>query len=401
VPILENKRVVLVISGGIAAYKAAELARLLIREGALVRTAMTEAGSRFITPLTMQTLTGQPVALDLWAEDEPDRVAHIDLADWAQAVVVAPATANLVAKMAHGLADDLVSTFLLAVRAPVLVCPSMNVNMYDHPRVQANLAVVQQNASVMTPASGFLACGWEGRGRLPEPPEIIEGLKAMLTPQDMAGKTVLVTSGPTREAWDPIRYLSNRSTGQMGRALAVVALRRGAKVIYVTGPTALTPPQGAEVISVQSTLDMLQAVKTNLQRSDIVVKAAAPSDFRPADCCEQKIKKGHIPSPIALVPNPDILKEIAPIKGDRVVVGFAAESQQLIERAKAKLEEKKLDLIVANQIGAPDESFGAATNRVWIVDRAGGVEEVPLMSKEEVAGRIWDRALGARHDDQG
>ena len=389
--VLPDKKIALVVTGGIAAYKSAELARLLIRAKAQVRVAMTASARQFITPLTMQTLTLNPVAYDLWSEDQPYEVSHISLADWADAVLIAPATANIIGKLAGGIADDFVSTFLLATKAPVLICPAMNVNMYDHPVVQENLTRLKQFASVLEPASGDLACGWQGQGRLPEPPIIVDELERLLSPQDLAGLSVMVTSGPTREAWDAIRYISNRSTGQMGLALARTARRRGARVILVNGPVNYAAPYGIETIAVESTRDMRDAVLDNLNRVDILVKAAAPGDFRPARRVQGKIKKGATPPPIELERNPDILQEIGQNKGHKIIVGFAAEAEDLLQRAKEKLENKNMDLIVANQIGLPDEAFGAATNRVWIIDRQGQTQELPLMGKEEVAHHVWDR----------
>lgn len=389
---LQGKAVVLVVTGGIAAYKSAELCRMLINEGAMVRAAMTGSATRFITPLTFETLTQEPVATDLWSTTHPAEVGHISLADWAEAVVIAPATANIIGKMAGGVADDFVSTFLLAVRAPVLICPAMNVNMFEHPIVQDNLARLQKHGyRVMEPGAGFLACGWEGKGRLPEPGDILEEIRMILSPQDMNGLKVMVTAGPTREPWDDIRFMTNRSTGRMGLALAQAARRRGAEVILVTGPVNSRPPYGVETIPVESTLDMREAVRDNLGRVDVLVKAAAPADFRPARRVEGKIKKAETPSPIELTRNPDILAEIGAQKGGKILVGFAAESENLIENAKAKLKAKNLDMIIANQIGAPGAAFGTATNQVSIVFRDGKVEAVPLLSKEDVADRIWDR----------
>lgn len=392
--VLKGKKIALVVTGGIAAYKAAELCRALLREGAEVRAAMTAAATRFITPLTLQTLTGHPVASDLWSEDRPREIAHIALADWAEVVVAAPATANLIGKMAGGLADDFVTTFLLATKAPILICPAMNVNMYDHPAVQGNLEKLRNMGSmILEPDSGELACGWQGRGRLPDAPVIIEALKKRLGRGDMTGLTVMVTAGPTREAWDDIRYISNRSSGRMGYALARTALRRGAKVILVSGPVNLEPPPGVELINVESTRDMKEAVLAELHRADILVKAAAPGDFRPENRVAGKIKKTGPPDPIALTPNPDILLAVSPIKGETVVVGFAAEAENMIENARKKLKAKNMDLIAANRIGSPDEAFGAATNRITIIDRNDRVEESPLLDKEDAADLIWDRAL--------
>ena len=381
------------VTGGIAAYKAAELARLLIREEALVRVAMTRAATRFITPLTFQTLTQYPVADDMW-KPSGFEIDHIGLADWAEVVVIAPATANIIGKMAGGIADDFVSTLLLAVRAPVLVCPAMNVNMYGHPAVQANLATLRQRGiAVLEPGQGFLACGWEGKGRLPDPPDILEGVIGLLSPRDLEGLHVMVTAGPTREAWDDIRYISNRSSGLMGYSLALAARRRGAKVTLVSGPVNAAPPAGVETVFVESTRDMHQAVLERVKGMDVLVKAAAPGDFRPADRVRGKVKKTKVPAPIELARNPDILKDVGADKSACIVVGFAAESENLIENASGKLKSKNMDLVVANQIGPKDESFGAETNRVWLIDRDEKIEELPLMSKLDVAHRIWDRIL--------
>ncbi len=388
---LKDRNIALVITGGIAAYKAAELARLYIKAEARVRAAMTDAAQKFITPLTFQTLTGHTAATSLWSENRPE-IGHISLADWAHAVVVAPATANILAKISYGLADDFVSTFLLAVKAPILVCPSMNVNMFENPVVQENLERLRKRGvQVAAPGSGYLACGWTGTGRMAEPADIVEETRRLFTTGDLAGQRVLVTAGPTREAWDDIRYISNRSSGQMGLALAQSARRRGAVVTLITGPVAFGPPYGIQTVAVESTRDMLAAVQEHLPQNDVLIKAAAPGDFRPAARVRGKIKKGDTPPPIDLARNPDILKTVAPDKGHRIIVGFAAESENLIPSAKSKLQSKNMDLCVANQIGRPGEAFGSPTNRVWIVDRVGGVEEIPLADKEDVAGRILDR----------
>ncbi|MBF0531364.1 MAG: bifunctional phosphopantothenoylcysteine decarboxylase/phosphopantothenate--cysteine ligase CoaBC [Deltaproteobacteria bacterium] len=389
---LKNKHIVLVVTGGIAAYKSAQLVRELEREGAMVRVAMTKAAAKFVTELTFQTLSKNPVATDLWAERS--EIGHISLADWAQAVVIAPATGNIIGKMAGGIADDFVSTFLLAVKAPILVCPSMNVNMFDHPAVQGNIRHLQDwGYRVLEPDQGYLACGWEGRGRLPDLPIIVEELKKLLAQGDLIGLRVLVTAGPTREPWDDIRYLSNRSTGRMGLALAQAAWRRGAEVTLITGPINLPVPYGVRQVTVETTNDMLDAVHRELPGTNVLVKAAAPADFRPATRVQGKVKKGRIPPPIELAPNPDILKSIGEEGRNCFLVGFAAESENLLENAKAKLAAKNLDLIVANQIGPADQSFGAETNRVWIIDRQNSVEEIPLATKEDIADHIWDRIV--------
>lgn len=395
--IFRDQNIVLAVTGGIAAFKAAELARLLIHEEAVVRVAMTEAATRFVTPLTFQHLTGEPVATDLWSTERPHEIGHITLADWAKVIVVAPATANFIGKMAAGIADDFLTTFTLAARCPILVCPAMNVNMYDNPIVQENIKkLCSLGVKVLDPASGLLACGWEGKGRLPQPEEIVEALRTILSPDDMAGLRVMVTAGPTWEAWDAIRYLGNRSTGQMGRALATAARRRGAEVTLVTGPTGAPAPIGVETVEIESTRDLLEAVDARFDQVDVLVKAAAPADFRPAFKVEGKVKKTEVPPPIELTRNPDVLAAMGQKKGKQTLVGFAAESENLIENAKLKLKKKNADLMVANQIGPPDESFGASTNRVWIIDRQDNIEELPLLAKEEVASLIWDRVLALR-----
>ena len=392
--ILEQKHVVLAVTGGIAAYKSAELARLFITGGALVRVVMTKAACQFITPLTFQALTRAPVATDLWESEGSVEINHISLADWADVVVIAPATANIIGKMSSGIADDFLSTFLLAVGAPVVICPAMNVNMYHNPIVQENLNKLRSlNHRVVDPGYGELACGTEGQGRLAELDHIVEETRFALSPHDLDELTVMVTSGPTREKWDDIRYMSNISSGKMGMALAKSARRRGAAVILITGPTALPVPYGIETVSVGSTLEMQEAVHEYFERVDVLVGAAAPMDFRPAERVKGKVKKTKVPPPIELALNPDILAGVGKNKGDKILVGFAAEAENMIEYAKGKLKTKNLDLIVANQIGAPGAAFAAETNQVSIINPAGQVEQLPLLPKEEVADRIWNRIL--------
>lgn len=389
---LKGKSVVLAVTGGIAAYKAVELARLLQKDGARVRVAMTQAATRFVTSLTFEALTREPVMCDLWDPLNAVDIPHISLADWADVVVVAPATANIIGKMASGLADDFVSTFLLAVKAPVLVCPAMNVNMFLNPVTQANLNKLRDfGILVMDPGEGALACGWEGPGRLPEPFMILEELRGAASGKDLAGLRITVTAGPTREPWDRIRFISNRSTGRMGVALAQAARRRGAEVVLVAGPMGSPPPYGLETVPVETTLEMREAVLGRLDRTDVLIKAAAPGDFRPARLVDGKVKKTKDPEPLELTRNPDILAEAGSRKGDTILVGFAAEWEDLIANATAKLKAKNLDLIVANQIGAPGVAFGAATNQVSLIDREGRVEPLPLLDKEDVADRILDQ----------
>jgi len=392
--VLKDKCIVLGVTGGIAAYKAAELSRLLITDGAQVRVIMTESACRFITPLTFQALTHAPVVTSLWDPSEGIEINHIALADRADAVVIAPATANIIGKIVSGIADDFLSTFIMAVTSPVLVCPAMNVNMYNHPVVQSNLARLRALGYLMVdPGHGELACGVVGQGRLADLPEIVEEIRCALSPKDLAGLRVLVTSGPTREKWDDIRFISTPSSGRMGVSLAVRARQRGASVVLVTGPTSLPNPYGIKTIAVESTRDMQAAVLAELEHVDVLVKAAAPGDFRPAQRVAGKVKKvGGTPPPIELTRNPDILADIGQNrKGNRILVGFAAESENLLANAREKLESKNLDLIVANQIGAPGAAFGTETNEVTLIDRTGRTEALPLLPKDEVAGLIWDR----------
>jgi phosphopantothenoylcysteine decarboxylase/phosphopantothenate--cysteine ligase len=386
------KRVLLGVTGGIAAYKAAELASLLTRQGLEVRVVMTEAARRFVGPLTFAALTGHPVPGDMFDPAQEVTIGHIELARWAQAVVVAPATANLIAKAAVGLADDLLSTVLLATEAPLLLAPAMNPRMYAHPTVQENLARLKsRGVHVVGPAQGRTACGEEGPGRMAEPAEIAEALMGIMSPRDLEGVTLLVTAGPTREHLDPVRFISNPSTGRMGIEVARAAARRGARVTLVLGPTHLEPPPGVETVRVVSAADMHRAVLERASQARVVVAAAAVSDFRPAHYAPQKVKKHGGEELCRLEATPDILAELGRDKGERILVGFAAETEEVLANARAKLEAKNLDLIVANDVSSPDAGFAVETNRVTFLDRAGGREELPLMSKAQVAERLCDR----------
>jgi len=392
--IFKDKSVVLAVTGGIAAYKSAELARMFMTEGAAVRVVMTKSAGRFITPLTFQTLTSSPVVDDMWESNTPLEIGHISLADWADVVVIAPATANIIGKIAGGIADDFLSTFLVAVRAPVVICPAMNVNMYSNAIVQENLAKLKSHDyQIVDPGIGLMACGTEGQGRLPELEFIIEETRSALTKQDMAGLKVVVSSGPTREKWDDIRFLSNLSSGKMGTAVAKNARTRGAEVVLVTGPTALPDPYGIETVKIESTLDLKKAVFDCLDWMDVLVMAAAPMDFRPAKQFKGKVKKSTDLPSIQLTLNEDFFVELGQNKGNRILVGFAAEAENLIDYAKGKLKGKNMDLIVANQIGAPGVAFATETNQVTMIAREGNIEESPLLSKDEVAGLIWDRVV--------
>lgn len=394
---LQGRNVLLGVTGGIAAYKAVELLRLLVKDGASVWTVMTRAATQFVGPLSFQALSGKPVRTDMFSVSQERQIEHIALADLAHVVVVAPATANLIAKMAHGMADDMLSTTLLAVRCPVVVCPAMNVNMYSHPATQGNIRVLRERGVwIVEPEEGELACGWEGKGRLADPEAILETVKCALSPQDLAGERVLVTAGPTWEPLDPVRFLSNRSSGKMGFAIARVAGRRGAAVTLVSGPTALRPPRGVRFVSVESAAQMRDAVMANMEEATVVVKAAAVADYCAQEVQGEKIKKSQETWSLTLGRTPDILAEVGTRKGERILVGFAAETRELIAQARDKLERKNLDWIVANDVTKPGSGFGTDTNQVTLLGRDGTVEELPQMSKEEVAWAILDRVVKTR-----
>jgi phosphopantothenoylcysteine decarboxylase/phosphopantothenate--cysteine ligase len=393
---MDQRRILLAISGGIAAYKAPELVRALRRAGHDIRCAMTPEAEHFVSALSLQAVSGKAVRRDLFDAGEEGEIDHIGLADWADLVLVAPATANLMAKMAHGLADDLVSAVLLATRAPILIAPAMNVNMWNHPATQANLATLcTRGVAVVGPDAGELACGWEGLGRMSEPAVIAEAVAAALIPASLAGTRVLVTAGGTAEPIDAVRSVTNRSSGKMGFAIASEAARRGAEVVLVAGATSLGTPFGVRRIDVESAREMREAVLAEFDQASIIIKAAAVADFRPAEVSDRKIKKEELGSDagltLELVQNPDILQEISARKGDRTVVGFAAESHDVIASAKRKLARKGCDLIVANDISRTDAGFGVDENAVIFVWPNGEVEELPLLQKSGVAAQLFDR----------
>jgi phosphopantothenoylcysteine decarboxylase/phosphopantothenate--cysteine ligase len=389
---LEGRTVVVGLGGGIACYKSAELVRLLVKAGAKVRVMMTPAACEMITPLTMQALSGHVVATDIFDLTQESQIGHIQLADSADVIVIAPATADLLGKLAHGLAGDIVTTVVLATRAPLVVAPSMNVNMYENVFVQANLARLREaGMRIVEPGEGFLACGWEGKGRLAEPAAIVAEAERAVSPADLTGQRVLVTAGPNREAIDPVRFISNRSTGKMGYALAAAAWRRGAEVVLVSGPTALETPYGVRRIDVVSAADMHAAVLREIGAASVLLMTAAVADYRPASRATHKLKKGSGPLSLELVRTADILGDLAKHKGNRLFVGFAAETQDIEANAQRKLQNKKLDLIVANDVAGETTGFAADTNAVVIFDRSGGRQEVPLMTKTAVADVILDR----------
>ncbi len=394
---LKDKTVVLGVSGGIAAYKSAELIRLLAGRGARVRVMMTRNAAEFITPLTLQTLSANPVATDTFSLTQESEIGHIRLADSADAIVIAPASADLIAKAAAGIADDLVTTVLLAARCPIAFAPAMNVHMYEHPTVVENLARLRsRGATIVEPDEGELACGYEGKGRLPDPAAIVEELERMLAARDLAAERILVTAGPTREAIDPVRFVSNHSSGKMGFAIARAAWRRGASVRLVAGPTALATPRGVERIDVTSASEMLAATARNFPWCSTLVMAAAVADFKPAAPARGKIKKNARPLTLELKPIGDELPRLAAKKGGRTVIGFAAETENLENHAADKLRRKKLDLIVANDVTLEGAGFGADTNIVTIMGADGRVERHPRLAKEEVADLILDRLVNLR-----
>lgn len=389
--ILHGKRIVLGVTGGIAAYKAVEVLRLLTAAGVQVQVVMTASAQEFITPLTFQALSGNPVRTSLFGPGA-DPLEHITLAQEVDALVIAPATANCIGKMASGVGDDLLTTLVLAATRPILVCPAMNVRMYENPVVQENLARLQRrDLQIMPPDKGEMACGAYGSGRLPEPAAIVETLAGLLTPKDLLGYQILVSAGPTHEDLDPVRFLTNRSTGRMGYALAKMARRRGAAVCLVSGPSALAAPSGVEYLPVRSALEMQQVLAERFSRADALIMSAAVSDYRPAGFAEHKIKRSGPELLVQLTHNPDILESLGALKTRQVMVGFAAETQDMVDHARQKLERKHLDLIVANDVSAPDAGFAVDTNRVTLIPRVGDIEVLPLLSKDEVADRILDR----------
>lgn len=399
------KRLVLGVTGSIACYKAAELARYFIRRGYSVRTVMTESASRFVSPLTFQALTGNQVAESFWSESAPGNIGHIELADWADVVVVAPATADCIAKLAMGCADSSLLAVVLATKAPVVVAPAMNVNMLEHPQTQDNLERLRsRGVLVVEPECGALACGWTGSGRLASPGEIFLQTERAVGPQDLLGRRVLITAGPTREPIDPVRFLSNRSSGKMGVALAREAYRRGATVTLVHGPLGYTPvlPNQVKRRAVNTADEMFRAVMeevygtTTTSNVDVAVMAAAVADFRPAECAPTKLKKSAGMPVLDFARNVDILGELGSRRAeDRrpYLVGFAVETEgeaELVAEARAKLERKGADLIVAN---LAQDAFEGNTNRVWIVDGSGAVVPLSTAGKRSIAKGIWRRIV--------
>ena len=390
---LQGKCVVLGVTGGIAVYKAVELLRLMVKAGAEVHVIMTRSAQEFVTPLTFQTLSGNPVHTELFNLVQEQDIGHISLADRADLLLIAPATANFVGKVANGIADDLLTTTVMATRAKVLFVPAMNTNMWENPLYQSNQRRLEGlGYHFIEPVYGDLACGWQGQGKMPDPQVVFNVAHALVGSKDFTGKTFLVTAGPTREELDPVRFLSNYSSGKMGFAIARAARDRGARVILVTGPVNLADPKGVETIHVTSARDMYREVMNKAAGADVVIKSAAVADFRPAERGEQKTKKGDAETmTISLQRNPDILAELGRQKGSRILVGFAAETEELLRHAREKLQSKNLDMIVANDVTQDGAGFDGETNIVRFLTPGGEVEELPLMTKGEVAESLLDR----------
>ena len=391
---LQGKCVILGVTGGIAAYKAAELLRLLVKSGAETHVVMTRSAQEFVTPLTFQALSGNPVHTELFSLIQEQEIGHISLADRADLVLVAPATANLIGKVANGIADDLLTTTIMATRAKVLFAPAMNSNMWENPIYQESHAKLESlGYAFVEPVYGDLACGWQGKGKLPDPQVIFNSAQTLLGNNDLNGKTVLVTAGPTREEIDPVRFLSNYSSGKMGYAIACAARNRGASVVLVSGPVNLPEPKGMETLQVVSAREMHETVMARAEHADLIIKAAAVADFRPVARGDQKVKKGSAETTtVDLQRNPDILAELGQQKGSRVLIGFAAETEDLLKHAREKLANKNLDMIVANDVTQEGAGFNGDTNIVRFLTADGNVEELPQMSKEAVAEALLDRA---------
>lgn len=393
---LKGREVVVGVTGGIAAYKAAEFVRLLVKAEANVHGVMTRNAQEFITPLTLQTLSGNPVTTDSFTLLEGTQIGHIALADVAELVVILPATANIIGKIAHGIADDFLSTMVIATKAPVLLAPSMNVNMWNNDVLQLNVRSLRERGyHLIDPGEGELACHWYGKGRLADLGDLLEKVEDLFTPKDLAGENVLVTAGPTHEPIDPIRFISNRSSGKMGYALAREASRRGAKVVLITGPTSLpSPRQEIEVISVRTAEEMKRAVLDRFEGCSVVIKAAAVADYRPKEVSATKLKKTHLTLSLELERTVDILEQLGKMKKGQILVGFAAESDDLVANARQKMLKKNLNMIVANEVS---ESFGLDTNRVKVIHSRGEIEAWPEMSKEALATKILDDVIRLIH----
>ncbi|MCX8043230.1 MAG: bifunctional phosphopantothenoylcysteine decarboxylase/phosphopantothenate--cysteine ligase CoaBC [Desulfobacterota bacterium] len=395
---LRDKHIVLGVTGCIAAYKAAELVRQIVKEGGRVYPIMTAAAQQFITPLTLQTLSGNPVATDLFVLQQESRIGHISLAQRADLLVVAPATANCIGKVAAGIADDLLTTVVLATRSPVLFAPAMNQGMWENPVLQRNLATLRElGYHIIEPGWGDLACGEQGKGRLADIEDIMDTIITLLSPHDFEGVSALVTAGPTREHMDPVRFISNPSTGKMGFAIARCLKRRGARVTLVSGPSDLRPPAGVTVIPVRTAQEMAAAVERHFETAHLIIKSAAVSDYRPKVVATDKMKKKNGLKVVEFETTTDILAGLGARKGNRILVGFAAETADLLENAREKLRSKNLDMIVVNDVGRRDIGFGSDINKVTIIMADGTCIDVPALPKDEVAGVILDHVAYIMH----
>ncbi|MFG6339664.1 MAG: bifunctional phosphopantothenoylcysteine decarboxylase/phosphopantothenate--cysteine ligase CoaBC [Lachnospiraceae bacterium] len=392
--LLKGKHIVLGVTGSIAAYKIASLASMLVKKQADVTVIMTKNATNFINPITFESLTGNRCLVDTFDRNFEFQVEHVSLAKQTDVFLVAPASANVIAKAAHGIADDMLTTTLLACRCPKIFAPAMNTRMYENPIVQDNISALKDyGMEVVTPASGYLACGDTGEGKMPEPEVLYEAVLRALTPKDLAGRKVLVTAGPTQEKLDPVRYISNHSTGKMGYAVAAAAVRRGADVTLVSGKVELTPPMGVQVVPVVSAADMAQAVKDAASEQDIIIKAAAVADYRPRVTADEKLKKKDEELSVELERTEDILAWLgAHRRAGQILCGFSMETEHLLENSRAKLEKKKIDMIVANNLKQEGAGFGTDTNVVTLITKEK-TEEFPMLSKEEVAERLLDRLL--------
>ena len=390
--IFTGKKIILGVTGGIAAYKSCELVRSLVKEEASVQVIMTQNAMEFVTPLTLQTLSGNRVATKTFDLGWESEIGHISLADSADLIVVAPATASFIGKIASGIADTLLSNVILATLSPIIICPAMNVNMYNNQAVQENLERLRNRGFIIVePAEGGLACGWEGKGRLPDIPDIMNEIEKTLSPKDFQGERVLVTAGATREFIDSVRFISNPSSGKMGYALAKEGLMRGAEVVLVSGKTNLTPPDGVRVVDVVSAGDMFESVMEHLEWSTIVIKAAAVGDYAPSEKINGKIKKDESGMLLNLRRTKDILKAVGESKNGRFVVGFAAETDNLLKHAKDKLKSKNADLFIANDVSISGSGFESDTNIVHFVYRDGSAEMMPQAAKSEIARKVFDK----------